>query len=138
MALNPDRVGHRYPSFRYEVSREKIREYAEVTGAPAVPEEGEVVAPPTFAACFTITRGSSWAADPELGAHPALVHGSQEYDFHRPLRVGDVLMCTPSITAITSRERTEILTTQVDCVDATTGQPVVTGRMTVVFFSEVR
>lgn len=138
MPLNLDRVGHRYPSFRYEVSREKVREYAEVTGAAGVPDEGDVVAPPTFAACFTITRGTGWAADPELGAHPALVHGSQEYEFHRPLRVGDVLVCTPSIVAVNSRDRTEILTAQVDCVDAVTGERVVTGRSTIVFFSAAR
>lgn len=136
MPLNPERVGHRYPSYRYEVSREKVREYAEVTGAGMVPEEGEVVAPPTFAACFTVTRGAGWAGDTELGAHPALVHGAQEYEFFRPLRVGDTLVCTPWIADIVSRERTEFLTAQVDCVDAETGEDVVTGRCTIIFFSD--
>lgn len=136
MALNVDRAGHRYPSYRYEVSREKVREYAAVTGAGDVGEDGDVVAPPTFAACFTVTRGSGWAADPELGAHPALVHGAQDYEFHAPIHVGDVLVCTPWIVDINPRGRTEILTAQVDCVDELTGQPVVTSRSQIVFFSE--
>jgi hypothetical protein len=139
MALNPARVGHRYPSYRYEVSREKIREYALATGVTdprSLAEEGEVVAPPTFAACFTLLRGDTWASDPELGTHPAFVHTAQEFTFHRPVRLGDVLRCTPSVAEIVSRGRTEILTAQVDCEDAGTGVPVVTSRSTLVFFSE--
>lgn len=137
--LNPARVGHRYPAYRYEVSREKIREYAVATGVEdprSLAEVGDVVAPPTFAACFTVTRGATgWASDPELGAHPALVHGSQEYVFHRPLRVGDVLHCTPWIVEIVSRGRTELLTAQVDCADQA-GEPVVTSRSVIIFFSQ--
>lgn len=136
MALNVDRIGHRYPPYRYEVAREKVREYAAVTGADPVPQDGDVVAPPTFAACFTVTQGSIWTSDPELGAHPALVHGAQEYEFHRPLRVGDVLLCTPWIVDVKARGRTDILTAQVDCVDELTGQPMVTSRSQIVFFSE--
>lgn len=138
MALNPARIGHRYPAYRYEVSREKIREYVLATGAQdpgMLAESGEVVAPPTFAACFTIARGFGWMADPELGAHPALVHGEQSYEFHRPVRVGDVLICTPSIAAIRSLGRSELLTVQVDCADEATGEPVVTSLATIVFLT---
>jgi hypothetical protein len=137
--LNLECIGRRYPSYRYEVSREKIREYVEATGvqmSDEMLEDDDLVAPPTFAACFSIARGQGWASDPELGAHPALVHGAQEYEFHRPVRVGDVLICTPSIVNIAARNRTEILTAQLDCIDAATGDPVVTARSTIVFFSD--
>jgi acyl-CoA thioesterase FadM len=136
VALNTDRIGHRYPSYRYEVSREKVREYALATGAGDpryLADDGEVVAPPTFAACFVLTRGESWASDPELGAHTSLLHASQEFDFHRPVRVGDVLECTPSIANIRSAGSNEFLTAEVDCVDAASGEPVVTSRATLVF-----
>lgn len=142
MALNPARVGHRYPSYHYEVSREKVREYALVTGvtdpratadAAQVPAS-DVVAPATFAACFTVTRGgAAMFADPDLGAHWTLVHGAQEYVFHRPVRVGDVLACTPSIADIAVRGRNEFLTLLIECVDAATGEPVVDSRGTIVF-----
>jgi acyl dehydratase len=122
------------------VSREKVREYAQATGhsdPSYAAQEGEVVAPPTFAACFTVVRGGgSMFADPELGAHPALVHGSQEYELHRPVRVGDVLECTPWIADIADRGRMELLTLQIDCVDAETGEQVVTSRGTIVFFKQ--
>ena len=136
MALNQERIGHRYPSYRYEVSREKIREYAAATGA-SLPDDADVasdlVAPPTFAACITARGGSQWASDPELGFHPMLVHGSQTYEFHRPVKVGAVLECTPSIEDIRTRGRNEHLTARIDCVDAATGDDVLTGRALIVF-----
>lgn len=137
IALNPDRIGHRYPSYRYEVNREKIREYALVTGAYEESEQqvaDNPVAPPTFAACFTLVQGiATLLSDGELGAHQSLLHVSQEYAFHRPVGVGDVLDCTPWIAGITVRRGNEFLTLQIDCLDAGTGEPVVTSRGTVVF-----
>lgn len=137
MALNHDRIGHRYPSYRYEVSREKIREYALATGVRDEAyqrDDGDVVAPATFSACFTVTKGAErMFEDPDLGAHRSLVHGKQEYDFHRPTKLGDVLECTPWITDITTRRSNDFLTLQIDCVDARSGEPVVTSRATFVF-----
>lgn len=139
MALNQSRIGHRYAPYLYEVSREKVREYALATGdcdPRYLAEKGDMLAPSTFAACFTIARGTAWAGDPELGTHPALVHGRQEFEFHRPVRVGDRLRCTPWIADITARSRNEFLTLQIDCVDDRTDEPVVTSRATLVFFGE--
>jgi N-terminal half of MaoC dehydratase len=137
VALNHDRTGHCYPPYRYEVSREKIREYARATGVRDETyqrDDGDVVAPPTFAACFTVTKGAERLfEDPDLGAHVRLVHGKQEYDFHRPVKLGDVLDCTPWITDITSRRGNDFLTLQIDCVDAHSGEPVVTSYATFVF-----
>lgn len=120
MALNRDKVGTSYQSYRYEVCREKIREYATALGetdARYFSDDDDAVAPPTFAACFTIIKGSAAAfADDELGTHPSLVHGSQRYRYGaRPIRPGDVLVCTPRVAGITTRGRNERLTIEVDC-----------------------
>ena len=118
------------------MSREKVREYARatgVTGPAAEAETGDVIAPPTFAACFTVTRSVELFLDPELGAHFNLVHGSQEYEFHRPVRVGDTLICTPSIADIKAKGHMEFLTQVIECVDAETEEPVVTSRGTIIF-----
>lgn len=135
--MNPERIGHRYPPYRYEVSREKIREYALATGMrdPSYTDDrAPVVAPPTFPACFTVTRaGECVLADPDLGAHTDMVHGSQSYELHRPLRPGDVLECTPWIADISARGRHELLTLQVDCLDVDSGEPAVTSRGMLVF-----
>jgi hypothetical protein len=138
MALNQAKVGTVYPSYTYEVSREKIREYAVALGEsdPRYLSEGDdCIAPPTFAAAFTITKGGMAAfADPDLGAHPALVHGSQRFVWgERPLRPGDVLTCTPRIASITTRGRNEFLVTVVDCVFADTDAPAVSAEVTIVF-----
>jgi len=136
MALNREKVGTTYPAYTYEVSREKIREYATALGEtdPRYFSDGDdCVAPPTFAACFTITKGNAAAfADPELGAHHGVVHGSQRYTFgDRALRPGDVLTCTPRITDISARGANEFLAIEVTCEDAD-GHHLVTALSTIV------
>jgi hypothetical protein len=120
MALNRDKVGTEYPPYTYEVSREKIREYAQALGEhdPRYFSDGaDCVAPPTFAACFTVIKGGAAAfSDPDLGVHTALVHGSQRYVFgDRPVAPGDRLTCTPRIADIQARGRNELLTVEVEC-----------------------
>ena len=120
MALNQDKVGKTFPSYTYEVSREKIRDYAHALGEgdPRYFSDGDdCVAPPTFAAAFTVNKGMGAAmSDPDLGVHPALVHGSQRYEYGtRPLKPGDTLTCTPRIADIKIRGKNELLTAEVDC-----------------------
>ena len=144
IALNPERIGHTYPPFTYEVCREKLREYAEATGVTdpiyrADPREvalEEIVAPPTFAACVCLGRLETLIDDPELGAHWNLVHGSQAFAFQRALRGGDVLRCTPRVADISAKGPMELLTYEVACVDATTEEPVVTAHSVIVFFAD--
>lgn len=138
MALNQSKVGSSYPTYRYEVSREKIREYAMALGEtdPRYHSDGDdCVAPPTFAAAFTLTKGLMLLmSDSELGAHPALVHGSQAFRYGtRPLRPGDVLECSPRIASITTRGRNEFLTTVVDCRFAGTDELAVEAEVVIVF-----
>lgn len=101
---------------------------------PLEVDSSKILAPPTFAACFTIGAGAV-LSDPELGAHPNLVHGSQEFTFDRPIRAGDVLACTPSIVDIADRRRFDLLTYEIDCVDARSGDPVLRARSVIVFFN---
>lgn len=73
--------------------------------------------------------------DPDLGAHSRVLHASQEYDFHRPLRPGDVLRCTPSIAGLANRRGNDFLTLHMECVDDDTGAPVLTSRGILVFLA---
>jgi hypothetical protein len=138
MALNPDKVGTSYPAYRYEVAREKIHEYATALGEtdPRYFSHGDdCVAPPTFAACFTIVKGGASAfTDRDLGTHPALVHGSQRYTFGaRPLQPGDVLTCTPRIAEISARGRNEFLVLEVECRFEDSDELAVRSAATIVF-----
>lgn len=141
MPLNQARVGHRYPPYRFEVGREHVRSYAAVTGVddgryhdddPAG-DADPLTVPPAFVACIAGAR--AWTrimGDPELGAHDRLMHGGQEFSFERPVRVGDVLICTPSIADLRSLRGLELLTIVVDCADLD-GAPVVTSRSRLAF-----
>jgi hypothetical protein len=141
IALNHDRIGHRYPTYHYEVGREKIREYAAATGVdddvyasdPTEVPTADLLAPPTFATCFTVSGGAI-VSDPELGWHWNLVHGSEEFVFSRAVRGGDLLACSPWIVDIVDRDRFEILTYQIDVTDARTGEDVMESRATIIFF----
>ena len=113
-----------------------MREYAQATGVggeAATAEEGVTLAPPTFAACFTVTRSVEMFLDPDLGAHFNLVHGAQEYEFYRPVRVGDTLVCTPRIADIKAKGNMEFLTLEIECLDADSSEPVITSRGTIIF-----
>ena len=146
MALNPARSGHRYPAYTYEVGREKVREYARATflsgpdrerleadATEVAPED--VVAPPGFAAAVIGRVIPTVVEDPELGAHWNLLHTAQSFTFHRPVRVGDILRCAPSIADLQSRSRMERLTIQVDVHDPD-DHPVLTASSTLVFFPQ--
>jgi len=144
MALNPARVGFRYPSYRYEVGRENVRAYAAATHVTdtryfddgAHSSDTPLPVPPGFVACIAGAR--AWdlmMQDPELGAHPRLMHVGQEFEFDRPVFVGDVLVCTPHITDVRAMRGMELLTLQVDCA-TTDDEPVVTSRSRLVFFAE--
>lgn len=138
MALNRDKIGTTYPAYRYDVSREKIREYATALGEtdPRYFSDGDdCVAPPTFAACFTVTKGGAAVfADPDLGTHPALVHGSQRYEFGgQALRPGDVLICTPRIADISVRGSNELMVLEVECRHEATDELAVRSQATIVF-----
>ncbi len=144
MPLNQDRVGHRYPPYRFEVGREHVRSYAAVTGvtderygddAPDSDMDGLPV-PPAFVAC--IAGAQAWSRvihDPELGAHERVMHGGQEFTFGSPARVGDVLLCTPTIADLRALRGLELLTIEVECVRLD-GTPVVTSRSRLAFVPE--
>lgn len=144
MALNPQRVGHRYPSYRYVVGREHVRDFAVATGVrdrrytddrPESPPTALPV-PPAYVACITGARAwSGVMSDPDLGAHDRLMHGGQEFEFTRPVRIDDVLVCTPMIADLRSLRGMELLTLQVDCTTPD-GDPVVASRARLVFLPE--
>lgn len=141
MALNRDRIGTSYPTFTHDVTRVKIHEYARALGEDddrylaGSDDDVEVVAPPTYAAVFTIIQGAeALVADEGLGAHWSLVHGSQRYDYGaRPMRPGDRLACTPTITDIRTRGANEMLTVELDCRFSDTDEPAVLSTAVIVF-----
>ncbi|MGK8524109.1 fused (3R)-hydroxyacyl-ACP dehydratase subunits HadA/HadB [Nocardia asteroides] len=98
-------VDHRYRStLRYEVEREKIREFARAVQDPHPAHRSEaaaaelgfsgLVAPPTFSSII-LTRVQREILDTLItGYDPTrILHADQVFDFGRPLVAGDRLTC---------------------------------------------
>ncbi len=95
----------------YEVSAEKIREFAAAIGetepafysAQAAARRGfrGVIAPPTFPIVITFKVLQQLLADPELAVDlRRVMHGDQRFVAVRPLCAGDVLECTTSVETV--------------------------------------
>ena len=143
MAINPDSVGRTFSSSEpYEVSRVKIREFADAIGEPsplcrdreAARAAGypDVIAPPTFPIVVTARGSAKVTTDPEVGVNYAMVvHGEQSFEHSRPLHAGDVVVWQATIESVRQvRDMTMLTTaTQIRTVD---GEHVCTARSTLV------
>lgn len=130
MPVNRDFIGRKYPaSGVYEVSREKIRDFAVAIGDanpayvdPAAAAElgyADVVAPPTFLTVLTFRFSADTpVVDPELGLDYALVvHGEQAFVSHRPVIAGDKLHSVTSVADIRNAGRNELVTLVAEVTD---------------------
>ena len=144
MAIDQACVGRSYPaSGVYEVSREKIREFAEAIGDgsgvyrdPAVARElghDDVIAPPTFTTIVNVRVIEAIVGDPELGVdYSMMVHADQRFSHRRPVRAGDRLVVVTHIDGVLSRGGIDTLTVRGE-VATEDGEAVGTMRATLVF-----
>ncbi|GAA2606042.1 MaoC family dehydratase N-terminal domain-containing protein [Actinomadura fulvescens] len=124
MALNRDFIGRTFPpSEPYEVSRVKIREFADAIGdrnpvyrdpeAAKAAGHPDVIAPPTFP--IVVSLGGAALTDPDLGLNLAMVvHGEQRFEYLRPIQAGDVVTCTSTITLIKAIGKNEKMDIETD------------------------
>ncbi|WNV90931.1 MaoC family dehydratase N-terminal domain-containing protein [Umezawaea sp. Da 62-37] len=143
MALDQSFIGRTYPpSPPYEVSREKIREFADAVGESSPihrdPEAAkaaghvDVIAPPTFAILISMKANEVLVMDPELGLdYTRVVHGDQTFVHHRPIVAGDRLVVTTHVDAINSRMGNDIVSVRAELATES-GERVTTARSTLV------
>ncbi|BDG58988.1 MaoC family dehydratase N-terminal domain-containing protein [Caldinitratiruptor microaerophilus] len=129
MSVDRSMVGRELEPVLVEVERGAIRRFAEALGDPnPVYREGRV-APPTFPTTFRFPLT-------ELGIEPSRVlHGEQEFEYTRPLRAGDRLVCRTRVADV--YERTGRLGRMTFVVVTTEGRdekgaPVFTARSTLI------
>jgi acyl dehydratase len=138
MAIDPSLAGRVYPPQAYEVSREKIREFADAIGdldelyrdSTAAAERGypDVIAPPTFAMLPVLRGLDQLAAD--LGVtYAQLIHVSQRFVHARPIRSGDQLLTTTTLDSVRSAAGNIRLAMRCD-IAAESGEPVCTAHAT--------
>ena len=140
-------VGRAFPAAEsYQVGREKVREFARAIGEKAAvchdvaaaqaAGHPDVVAPPTFAAAFTMPLIEQLLRDPEFGwdyAH--MVHGDQSITMQRPIYAGDELAVTVHVEDLSTRAGSHRLNLRSEIVDAS-GAPVATTRLLLVTAAE--
>jgi acyl dehydratase len=114
MIPTPAPVGKSYPPTLYAVGREKIKEYARVTGetnplhldheAARAAGYADVVAPPMFAVVYCSPAMGPAYFDPELDIDFArLVHGGQEFKWGPLVVAGDEITTAVTVTSIDER-----------------------------------
>ncbi|MEX1655096.1 MaoC family dehydratase N-terminal domain-containing protein [Streptomyces pseudovenezuelae] len=132
MALNHDFVGRTHaPDEVYEVSREKIRDYAVATGdthpvyldpeAARALGHPDVIAPPSFAVMLFFRFGGWPLYDPEFGKRkePVCVHRAQRVEHQRPIRPGDRLVQSTTVDdmSVMGEHEQWVMTHRISTVD---------------------
>jgi acyl dehydratase len=127
MPLNVALEGKSYPPVRFVVEAEHVRRFAAAIG-----EDADGV-PPTFVTAPEIRAGlAQVVADPELGLDfTRVVHGGQEYEWRRPVRVGETLEVRSTIEDVRSKGGHGFLTLRTEMRDAA-GALVVLARSTLI------
>lgn len=138
MTIDSSVEGRGYEPQRYEVGREKIREFAEAIGDdnPAYRDasaaralgHGDVVAPPTFA-MIPVLRGFDVLMD-DLGVeYSRVIHVDQRFVHTRPIQAGDTLLTTTTVDSVKSRAGSHFLGIRCD-VATESGEHVCTATST--------
>lgn len=147
MSLHLGLQGRRYSADEiYEVSREKIREFAAAVKAvdwvhydvAAARSSGhpDLVAPPTFAIIIAQRAEARFVQDPEAGIDfSRVVHGEQRFTHHRPIVAGDELQAELHVDSVRMMGAGAILTTRAE-ISTTAGEPVATTVSSIVVRTE--
>jgi acyl dehydratase len=143
VALDQSFKGRTYPpTWVYEVSREKIKEFADSIGdsnpiyldpeAARAAGYPDVIAPPTFLMIINLRATNVIIHDPELGLdYGRMVHADQIFEYTRPVRAGDRLTITTTVDDITARLGNDFLTIRAE-INTDEGELVCTTRATLV------
>ena len=129
MPLNQSLKGKTYQELNFEVERDRVTQFSLAVGEddPRFLEDGaaraegfpEQLAFPTFPTVVGILVSAQVVVDQELGLdYTRVVHGEQEYEWRRPIVVGDVLKAVPRIADIYSKGPNEFLVIEAEMTDA--------------------
>ena len=140
MLLNQSLKGKEYQEILFRVERDRATQFANAVGedderfidAEAAKQAGfgDQIAFPTFPTVMQILASAQVVVDPELGLdYTRVVHGEQEYEWRRPIVVGDELRATPRIADIYSRGPNEFLVIEAEILDGS-GEVVCVARST--------
>jgi acyl dehydratase len=114
--FNDEGVGVWTDEVAFEVTRERIAEYAAATNDPIEAHRTGDVAPPVFAIVPVFESMLEPALEVfPIEAIPRIVHGEQDFHFHRPIRPGDRLVSRAKMIGFESLEKGTRGTILVEC-----------------------
>ncbi len=104
-------IGKAYGPIKYEIGREKMREYAAAAkdGRPIFHDEelakqtsyGDIIAMPNFAAVYALRGAGMVLIDQEIKLNLALlVHGAQEFEWFDVVKPNDIITETGKVADI--------------------------------------
>jgi len=114
-----DQIGVWGEPAQFSVTRENATAYAEATNDPIAAHLDGTYAPPVFAivpAMMVMTDRTMSAVPDELMMK--ILHGEQDFIFHRPLVPGDELTCRAKVVGIHGRSTGVVVTTVLETRDA--------------------
>ena len=118
-------AGKVYPDVPFTVDPERVRAFRAVFDEPRG-------VPATFATAAEFSVIPSIVADPDLDLDfSRVLHGNQEYEFHRPLEEGETLVIRSRIASIREMKGNAFLVLVTDLVDPDE-QVVCTARSTLI------
>jgi acyl dehydratase len=119
--MNPDAVGTVYPAVDVIIEPERVAAFRSLFGiADGVP--------PTFVTAAEFAALPQVVADPNLALDfTRVVHGSQEYEFRRPLRESETVSVRARIESIRQKGDSGLVTIVMDLIDVD-GELVCTAR----------
>ena len=113
--------GKTFPPYEFHVERGKIREFADAILDPNPvyrDPDLEIVAPPTLLRTFLYEPRD---AEEALGVEDwsYIVHGEQEFEYHSPVNVGDVLIGQDRIVSVSQKESRRAGTLTIGVIEST-------------------
>lgn len=142
--LDKSAIGRTTSVSTMEVEKGHIRKFAEAIGDdnPLHHDEeyakksryGGIIAPPTFVTTLGFESKENLMAGLDIN-YARLLHGEQEYEYHKPIMAGDTISFSTTITDITEKKgksgAMDIVTTEMTGNNQN-GERVFVGRSTVV------
>ncbi|GAB2735848.1 MaoC/PaaZ C-terminal domain-containing protein [Amycolatopsis magusensis] len=117
--FDPTGIGQWTEPATFEVTAERISQYAEATNDPIARHRDGSVAPPVFAIVpvFDSLVPAALSVAP-VDLLSRLLHGEQDFRFHRPIRPGDVLTSRARPIGFTGRPNGTAVVVRTETVDA--------------------
>ena len=129
-------VGQKSSKWRFSVESTKVREFARAVRDDQSSKE-QIPVPPTFP-----TFGENFRASENVGLNLDLdlrrvLHGEQEYEYLRPLRIGDRLVCQSQVVEDYAKKgrrggTMRFIIIETEMRDEKSNEPVVRARSTVI------